>query len=189
MLQVEWCHEPTFVPENMHTNIFLAVMTTCAARLKLYDLLDQLGDRVLYHDTDSAVLVSRPGDQDPPLGDYLGELTDELEGDYITEFVSTGPKSYAYTTSKGSEVCKVKGFTLNYTNSNFINFGTIKDMVIKYMEDRNNPSNKISVTNPKKICRDSKKRKLYSREENKDMKMVFTKRRLLNNYDTVPFGY
>jgi hypothetical protein len=189
MIQLDWAHESAFVPENMQSNIFIAIMTTCAARLKLYDLLDQLGDRVLYHDTDSAVLVSRPGDEDPILGDYLGELTDELEGDYITEFVSTGPKSYAYMTNKGKEVCKVKGFTLNYTNSNIINFDSIKNMVTKYMDDRNNPCNKMSVKNPTKICRDPKKRKLYSREETKDMKMVYTKRKLLNNYNTVPFGY
>ena len=58
----------------MKTNIFLATFTTCWARLKLFEVLDQLGDRVLYYDSDSVIYVSRPGHYDPPLGDFLGEL-------------------------------------------------------------------------------------------------------------------
>lgn len=35
-------------------------------------------------------------------GDYLGDLANELDTiDYITEFVSGGPKNYAYRTNKG----------------------------------------------------------------------------------------
>ena len=72
-LHLEYEHQSGFVPEDMKTNIFLATFTTCWARLKLYDVLDQVGDRVLYYDTDSVIYVSRPGQFDPPLGDYLGE--------------------------------------------------------------------------------------------------------------------
>lgn len=73
-IHLEYEHESKFVPEDMKTNIFLATFTTCWARLKLYDVLDQLGERVLYYDTDSVIYVSRPGHIDPPLGDYLGRL-------------------------------------------------------------------------------------------------------------------
>ena len=42
-----------------------------------------------------------PGDWSPTIGNFLGDMTDELEkpygaGSYITEFVSGGPKNYAY---------------------------------------------------------------------------------------------
>ena len=47
---------------------------------------------MLYCDTDSVIYASRPGQYDPPLGDYLGELIDELKGDHMFEFVSGGPK-------------------------------------------------------------------------------------------------
>ena len=73
-LHLEYEHQSGLVPEDMKTNIFLATFTTCWARLKLYGVLDQLGDRVLYYDTDSVIYVSRPGQYDPPLGDYLGKL-------------------------------------------------------------------------------------------------------------------
>jgi hypothetical protein len=49
-------------------------------------------------------------------GEYLGDLTDEIDpkdGNYIVEFVSAGPKNYAYKTDKGVTKCTIKGFTLN----------------------------------------------------------------------------
>ena len=73
-LHLEYEHQSGFVPEDMKTNIFLATFTTCWARLKLYGVLDQLDDRVLYYDTDSVIYVSRPDQYDPPLGDYLGKI-------------------------------------------------------------------------------------------------------------------
>ena len=72
-LHLEYEHDSGFVSEDMRTNIFLATFTTCWARMKLYGVLDQLGDRVLYYDTDSVIYVSKPGHFDPPLGDYLGK--------------------------------------------------------------------------------------------------------------------
>jgi hypothetical protein len=93
----------------------------------------------------------------------LGELTDELDGgEQIVEFVSGGPKNYSYKTNKNKETCEVRGFTLNYTNSQLINFGSVKNIVT----DPQNNSN-IVVTNPSKVCRDKRQVKLYNREEKK----------------------
>ena len=65
--------------------MFLAAFTTAYGRLELYTLMEQLQRRVLYHDTDSVVYVSKQGDWNPPLSNYLGGLTSELEdGDHIT---------------------------------------------------------------------------------------------------------
>ncbi|XP_032234852.1 uncharacterized protein LOC116616861 [Nematostella vectensis] len=84
-----------------HTNVVIAAFTTAYARLKLYDVLNGLGERCLYHDTDSVILLHRPGEWKPPLGDHLGDLTSELEpGDFIDRYSSTGPKSYGYTTQR-----------------------------------------------------------------------------------------
>lgn len=69
------------------TNIFLAAFTTAWARIKLYSEMQKLGDAVLYHDTDSIIYATN-GLNDPPLGNFLGEFTDELDGDVITQFVS-----------------------------------------------------------------------------------------------------
>lgn len=87
MVAIQWKYTNQFAPHDIQTNVFLATFTTCYARLKLYDLLDNLKERVLYFDTDSIVFMTEEG-RDPSLGDYLGELTDELDGEVIKVFVS-----------------------------------------------------------------------------------------------------
>ena len=93
MVEVQYKSVSEFGEPNNKANVIVAAFTTAYARLKLYDLLDLLQERALYYDTDSVIYVSEPGKPDPPLGNYLGDLTDELNGDHITEFVSGGPKN------------------------------------------------------------------------------------------------
>ena len=116
-----------------------------------------------------------------PVGDYLGQLTNELEADeYIVQFVSGGPKNYGYLTNKGNQVCKVKGFSLNYRNSEKINFGAMKDIVV------NRPEDKI-ITEPYQETNGSLKCSIDKNQ--KDYRMVYTKRRRVESFDTVPYGY
>ena len=148
-IQVEWTYKKDCQPEDNKTNIYLETFTTCWAQLKLYSVLEKIDRNVLYYDTDSVIYVSKTGENDVPLGDYLGELTNKLEPEeHIIEFVSGGPKKYVYKANKGNETCKVRGFTLNFTNSQLINFESVKTLVI-------DPANKstITITNPHKICR------------------------------------
>ena len=73
----------------------------------------------------------KPGQPDIPLGDFLGDMTDELEdGSYITEFVSGGPKNYGYTTSTGKVCCKVRGFTLNVGGCQQLNYQVMRQNVL-----------------------------------------------------------
>ena len=78
MIEVQYRNTEEFAEQNNKVNIVIAAFTTAYARLKLYDLLDLLQERVLYYDTDSVIYVHQPGKPDPPLGNYLGDLTDEL---------------------------------------------------------------------------------------------------------------
>ena len=98
---------------SVKTNVFIAAFTTSHARLKLYGALDTLKERVLYYDTDSVIYRWKPGQVDLPLGEFLGEFTDEVSGDPIVEFVSGGAKNYGYLKRSGKTKCKVRGFTLN----------------------------------------------------------------------------
>ncbi len=79
MVEVQYKSVDEFGEPNSKANVVVAAFTTAYARLKLYDLLDLLQERVLYYDTDSVIYVSEPGKPDPPLGNYLGDLTDELK--------------------------------------------------------------------------------------------------------------
>ncbi|KAK5643183.1 hypothetical protein RI129_007028 [Pyrocoelia pectoralis] len=114
---VSW-DRPEGEGENLKTiNVSIAAYTTAHARLELYSYLEKLGRRVLYYDTDSVIFVAKPGDWKPTCGDFLGEMTDELEtygeGSFIEEFVSAGPKNYSYNVFSTSDqtlksTCKVK---------------------------------------------------------------------------------
>lgn len=85
---MQWHHEKGFMGQDTHTNVFIAAFTTCHARLKLYGDLEKLGKDVLYFDTDS-IIYATTGRNDPPLGNYLGDFTDELDnGEVITKFIS-----------------------------------------------------------------------------------------------------
>ena len=99
MLEVVHNHQAECDPVQVNINIFVACFTTCWARLKLYEGIKQLEpDQIQYFDADS---FWRPGLPDLPLGNYLGEFTNELDdGDYIVEFASGGPKNYGFRTLK-----------------------------------------------------------------------------------------
>ena len=76
----------TWVTEELKLAVMkgyrIVKVTTCHARLKLYAELDKLQRDVLYFDTDSIIYASN-GTNDPPLGNYLGDFTDELDGNTI----------------------------------------------------------------------------------------------------------
>ena len=111
-------------------NIFIAAFTTAYTRLKLYGYLEKLQHRVLYTDTDSLIYVVRDGESPLELGNYLGELTDELGGDTIQEFVAAGAKSYAYQTRiKKKVIVKMKGRTQTRECCEQINFDSVRGPV------------------------------------------------------------
>ena len=69
-------------------------------------------------------------------GDKLGDMTSELRrSESISEFVSGGPKNYAYKIvieGKGEKtVCKIRGITLNYIAWKLVNFERIRDMILR----------------------------------------------------------
>ena len=146
-----------------------------------------LGERVLFYDTDSVIYVKRPNTSNPPTGPLLGELKSELRpSEHIMEFLSAGPKNYAYATNKGIEECKVKGFTLNFTNAQNINFQTMKEML-----SSSDPLEKsIITTNPCKITRNKNQNLINNRREKKRYRIVYTKRRVdWSTFQTYPYGY
>ena len=80
---------------SVKINVFIAAFTTSHARLKLYGVLDTLKERLLYYDTEGVIYHWKLGQVKLPLGEFLGEFTDEVSGDPIVEFVSGGAKTYS----------------------------------------------------------------------------------------------
>ena len=187
MTEVQFRNTCEFEEPNDKVNIVIAAFTTAYARLKLYDLLDQLQEQVLYYDTDSVIYVHEPGKPEPALGDYLGDLTDELDGDYITEFMSGGPKNYAYVTNNDKRVMKIRGITLNYATLQKLNFELMCNFIDLYVVC--GIQDKVTIDNPFQITRDKKNKKIITKGTKKDYQIVYNKRVVKENYGTVPYGY
>uniref|UniRef100_A0ABM5FV71 DNA-directed DNA polymerase n=1 Tax=Pogona vitticeps TaxID=103695 RepID=A0ABM5FV71_9SAUR len=187
---VTWKHEADRLATKGRKNEFIACFTTAYARLELYNLLDKLQDRVLYHDTDSVIFVQREGEWKPPLGDYLGDLTSEVpEGLHITEYVSGGPKTYGYKLSDGSACMKVKGITLNVANSEKINFDSLRDLVFTYDSDNRDGSSREIVVEQPGIVRDKCQWLIHTKLLRKTQKVVYDKRVIVEDFKTLPYGY
>ena len=148
----------------------------------LYEVLDKLGDQVSGYDTDSCWYVDRPGGNTIGTGDSLGDLTDELEGGYITKWVGTGPKSYTYETNNGDVTCKSKGFTLNHSCGQKIN-GDVMNRIIS------NPSKKITIGRKGAIMRDPKTKTIVDQDQTKTFSLGYDKRVVQKDFNTLPYGF
>ena len=198
IMELEFKHSDEFEQRSLGTNIIIAGFCTSWARLKLWSIMNKLGERVLYHDNDSIIFSVKDTDEYiPPLGNYLGQLTNELTcteigckgcelGHWIEEFVSCGPKNYTYKLNTGEISCKVRGFSLNYRNSQIINFNSMKNALLSWK--RNDPVDMITIKT--EIRRHKHQNPIvYSRQLKKHYSVVYDKRRVLNNFTTVPYGF
>jgi hypothetical protein len=81
---------------------------------------------------------------------------------------------------KSTTKCKEKGITLNYKSSKIVNFTALRHMIL----ENDTP---LHVQNPKTI-----KRKhggvFLSEAETKEYKVVFKKRRLMDTFNSLPYG-
>jgi hypothetical protein len=181
---VEYVHSEGFLPEMAHVNVFVAAFTTANARSRLFNVLHNLGRRVLYFDTDSVVYEYTEGDVSqytPDMGDHLGQWTNELKAtQYISRFVSSGPKSYAYLTNDDDRTTKLKGFTLNHEVARLLNFDSICELVLFWADPDNHslsidqqPHVAVPYSN---IRRKKYEFKLFNREEIKKFRVTYSKR-------------
>ena len=122
----------------------------------------------------------------------LGDWKDELgKGVYIIYWVLTGPKSYGYRTGlmdsdkPGKVVVKIKGFTLNYENSQKLNIEAMEDILLANTQ-------KISI-DFKSIVRDPKTKKVLTKPTSKNFSYDYDKRvvNIVNDnlIDTLPYGF
>lgn len=177
-------------------NIAVPAFVTSYARMKLYELIDEIesvrAGRVLYFDTDSVIFVERDSDPKIQTGDFLGELTDELQGygpgARCTKFSSCGPKNYGYEITmpdgQTKATIKAKGIRLSAQAMEIINFQKMLDMANKFARgeilDFKIPQFRIKTTTASHI--------VFSETIENIYRVVSDKRRL-DGKCTLPYGY
>ena len=197
IMEIEFKNAADFESLSSKTNPVIAAFCTSWARIKLWFAMNDLGSRVLYHDTDSIIFSTNINEYMPSLGNYLGDLTNELScgnlgckerncsGHWIIEFISCGPKNYAYKLNTNQVVCKVRGFSLNFTASQVINFDSMKEILDSWLQ---NDVSKLKTIKTE-IRRNKHNCTVYSKQVEKHYGVVYDKRVVYNDYKTVPYGY
>ena len=106
------------------------------------------------------------------------------ESTYITEFVSTGPKSHAYRDNKNSQIIKFKGISKTLFNVQKINLETM----VKCVSDAS--FRVSSFDGPRNMLfRIDKFGRVKTEFQMKTFRMVYSKRFIGERYITYPFGY
>lgn len=121
-------------------------------------------------------------------------MTDELRdygtGSYINEFVSGGPKHYAYkiwSTREQKEiiVIKVKGFSINDDVSALVNFEALKRKVHAFVQKGERQETTVRIQRIEKTS----DRKIVTVIRGKLHRVTFDKRVILPDFTTIPYGY
>ena len=119
------------------------------------------------------------------IGDFLGDMTNELDGDVITEFLSGGAKNYRYTTQQGKVVCKVHGFTLNVRGAAVLNFQTMKDNILAELENPLDHRRPANVVAPYYFQRDLEQKRIKVVPRIKQYGLIL----IMYTKSTHPYGY
>ena len=174
-----------------NTSPAVASYVTAYARLKLYTLIEEIESvregRVLYTDTDSVIYVNREGDPEIQLGAFLGELTDELSGNYKCKAaIFMGPKSYALklvneSTGEEKEVIKLKGISLKSEARAVINFSDLEKMIDDDNKIMHVPQRVFSAKKDEQI--------ITSRKIEKKLQVTSDKRVTMVAGGSLPYGY
>ena len=175
---------------NTRGNIFIALFTTAIARLKLYEALDVLQQRVLYYDTDSVIYKSKPDDEKLPLGKFLGQFTDEIGGDFIDEFGSAGPKSYSYRTNEGKTECKSKGLKNTHAVREVLNCNSMLNHIQLELKNPEESKRQLKTTVFNHFVRNSKVKSIHLEDMIKIFQVNWDKRVVDRTTGmTYPYGY
>jgi hypothetical protein len=141
---------------------------------------------VFYYIRDSIVYIERQGEYSPKLGNFIGQFTNEISpelGSHIVEWVSCGPKNYAYMLDSGHTEAVVKGISFNYLTSLKINFESMKHMITQ------NPKETILVPQ-QMFTRNTKTWECKTPIVEKLYRYVYDKR-VVNpiTFETLPYGF
>jgi hypothetical protein len=163
------------------TNVAICAMLTANARLRLYEELEKLNERVCYCDTDSIIYEYDESKYNVKTGKLLGDWEAEGEEDHIiTEFCGIAPKAYSYKLKgeKSYEI-KSKGIRMTEENKRLVTFDSYKNLIdnqkiikVDKMDFKKTKKGIQTIHSKKDIAFDPKQ----------------FKRQIINKYETLPYG-
>ena len=127
----------------------------------------------------------------------LGDLTDELAchqigclgcstGHWIVEFVSCSAKNYAYKLNMGQVVCKVLGFSFNFSALQVVNLNSMKEALHAWKDVDAYPK---MVTLKTMIMCNKLTAIVYTCMMPRHYGVVYNKGVLTDDFITIPYGY
>lgn len=162
------------------TNVGLCAMITSNARLRLYEVIGKMKDRLIYCDTDSCIYEYNKNLWNPKEGDLLGEWEAEFK-EPMTEICCPAPKTYAYKKLSGKQDTKSKGIQFTEENSREVHLEAYKKLIdtqeklqAKALVFKKTAKGMVTETNDKDLS--------FKTEE---FKRVVN----MEDYSTVPFGF
>ena len=78
MIMMEYKQSEEFKELSNKTNVIISAFCSAYTCIKLCQVMNKLGNCVMYHDTVSIIYTYKLQEWIPPIGEYLGDLTDEL---------------------------------------------------------------------------------------------------------------
>jgi hypothetical protein len=115
-------------------------------------------------------------------GNALGEWENEFDEDeWIDEIIVAGAKSYSYITNKGKIQIRMKGITLDRATSDIFTFERIRKMVLENDTLESAERFQFIWNSNREIETRPIKRKVRNTMD--------SKRIVLDNHFTLPFGY
>jgi len=108
----------------------------------------------------------------------------------LIELIAAGPKQYAYRvrTAEGKEeiVLKLRGFSLSYNNGQKLHLAEMRRMVTAMVKQTDN-NQSVTLIYPT-IVRNPD-RSIVTKTATKVYRPVYSKRRILPDFSTLPYGY
>lgn len=200
-LLINWEYVNDDFVENKNTAIAISSFVTSYARIELHRKMEEIDkerNRLLYVDTDSMIFEYAKGEDKPMIGDYLGDLSDEIAKDYgdnaiCTKFCSLGPKVYALeiwpeNCDEPITIFKIKGLTIYKNTLDIISFKIMVDLADEYVKNEGKTENCSTINIPQMKIFADKLHMLETHFTNKKLRVFSEKRRIKGN-DTLPYGF
>ena len=106
------------------------------------------------------------------------------------EFVSGGAKNYGYLKRSGKTECKVRGFSLNYVALQTLNYQTMKDNILKELDDPQDQRRNMEIVTPNFFERNKTTKRIRQIETVKRYELDFDKRVIYRTTCvSYPYGY